>query len=254
MRMRALPYILALTAVPAFVAQAADDAGAMEGYFPTDGTIQAGAHVRLVLPEEFSAQMKKFSENLQKVSKEKREAYMKNFALDHQIEYDAEVWPDKADYDRFVEVWRQAKVDPISPAGVGLQKINDNMWRVVSAIAERNSKRQQPLSISALRYDAARNVWVSGNGELTARDYSTTEASIYGAQTGTEWSLEKEDSLTRFRETIRVTKTTDGKYVYLAYSFIEQSIATGTSIAQGAYLLQFPVQKAGANLGRPGQR
>lgn len=226
----------------------------MEGYFPTDGTLKAGAHVRTVFSEGFRDQLQKFSEAAQKLTPEKRDAYMKNLSWEQQPAYDAEIWPNKEDYNKFIEEWRKVQIQAITPVAVGLQSVGDNVWRVLSIMQDVKTKQQQPLTISALRYDANRNVWISNNGEMTARDYSTPETSLYGAQTGTEWTVEKEDALTHFRETIRVSKTTDGKNIYLAYSFVEQSVVTGANVAQGAYLLQFPVQTPGANLGKPGQR
>ena len=142
----------------------------------------------------------------------------------------------------------------MTEVAVGLEKSEDGTWSVLSATVDSKTKQQVPLTIGALRYDANRNVWISNNGELTAKDYSMTDASIYGAQIGTEWSLEKKDSLSHLRETLRLTKTIDGKYVYLAYSLVELSSVTGRGIAQGAYLLRFPQQTGGANLGTPGQR
>ena len=254
MRMKALSYILALFAFPAFIAQAADKAGAVEGMLPTDGSLKRGAHVRAVYPESFRDQLQAVSNALQKLSPEKRTAFAETFTLDQQPAYNADVWPKKEDYDHYIEEMKKVVIQPVTEVAVGLQKGENGTWRVLSVTVDAKTKQQIPLTISALSYDADRNVWISGNGELTAKEYSTPDTSIYGAQTGTEWSLEKEDSMTRMRETIRLTKTTDGKSVYLAYSLVEQSAVTGANIAQGAYLLMFPVQTPGANLGTPGQR
>ena len=252
--MKALSFILALATVPALVAQADDKAGAMEGYFPTDGTLRRGAQVRPVFPESFKDQLQLFSEALQKVSPEQRAAYMEKHSWEQQPAYSADIWPNKSDYDAFIEEWKKVQIRPVTEVAVGLQKADGGTWRVLSATVDAKSKKQVPLTVSALHYDSDRNVWISSNGTLKASDYTTPDTSIYGAQTGTEWTLEKEDTLTRLRETIRVTKTTDGKFVYLAYSLIEQSAVSGSNIAQGAYLLRFPVQTPGANLGTPGQR
>lgn len=226
----------------------------MEGYFPTDGTLKQGFHVRTVFAEGFRDQLQKFSEAIQKVPAEQREAYLKKLSWEQRPAYDAEIWPNKEDYNKLVEEWKKAKVEPVQVVAVGLMELGNGTWRVISATQDAKTKQNVPLTISALRYDANRNVWVSSNGELTAKEYSTPDTSIYGAQTGTEWNLEKSDALSNLRETIRVTKTIDGKHIYLAYSLVEQSATTGANIAQGAYLLQFPVQTAGANLGTPGQR
>lgn len=241
--MKALSFILALASIPALVAHAAE-AGSIAGYLPTDGSLKPGAIVRTVFAEDFRDHVQKFSEAVQKLTPEKREEYMKTFSWEQQPAYNENIWPDKADYDKFVESWRKAQVQPVAIVAVGMQEISDGIWRVLSIQQDPQTKQSQTLNISALRYDAKRNVWLSGNGELTAKEFSTPDTSLYGAQTGTEWSLEKEDSLSHFRETVRLSKTADGKYIYLAYNFVEVSVISGASIAQGSYLLQFPVQQA----------
>lgn len=258
MRMKALSYILALFAFPAFVAQAADKAGAVEGMLSTDGSYQMGHHVRPVYPESIREQFQALATSLQKLTPEKRAAFTSTFSMDQIPAYNADVWPKKEDYDHFIEEMRKVVIHPVTEVAVSMRKSdadNGSVWRLNSVTVDAKTRQQIPLTITALEYDADRNVWISANGELTAKEYSTPDTSIYGAQTGTEWTLEKKDSLTHMRETLRLTKTTDGKYVYLAYSLVEQSSVTGQNIAQGAYLLRFPQQKApSANLGAPGKR
>lgn len=251
--MKALSFILALFAFPAFMAQAADSAGAVEGMLPTDGSLKRGAHVRLVAPDTFRDPLQNFLAALQKLTPEQREA-IGTFSLEQQPVYNKDVWPNREDYDKFVAEWKKVQITPVTDVAVGLQKTEEGTWRVLSVTVDARTKQQIPLTISALRYDADRNVWISNNGELQAKPYSTTDSSIFGSQTGTEWNLEKNGNLTNLRESIRLTKTTDGKYVYLSYSLVEQSAVTGQNIAQGAYLLQFSMQTPGANLGTPGQR
>jgi hypothetical protein len=75
-----------------------------------------------------------------------------------------------------------------------------------------------------------------------------------GAQTGTEWKLTKEDSLSKLSETVRFSRTTDGKAVYVSYAFDERSTITNNVLAQGSYMLLFPIQTNQVNLGTPGSR
>ena len=228
----------------------------MEGYFPTDGSLMRGAHISPVVTEEFRNQLQNISIAAQKLAPEKREAFVKDFSWEQQVPaYNADIWPNKADYDKFVEERKNITIRPIGAVAVGLQNLGDGLWRILSVSQNAQTNQQSPIAISALRYDSNRNVWISNNGELTnVTEFSAPDTSIYGAQTGMEWSTEKKDDLTHMRETIRVTKTTDGKNVYLAYSFIEMSVISGANIASGAFLLQFPVKTTGANLGTPGQR
>lgn len=256
MRMKALSYILALSAFPAFLAQGAEKAEAVAGVlFSNNSALIPGVQVQPKYPESFREPLQAALNAIQKLSPEKREAIAKSFMLDQLPDYNPDIWPNKADYDRFVEEMKKVEIRPVSGVGVGMVKSDvDGTWRVLSTTLASDPKARKPLLIGALRYDSDRNVWISGNGELEAKEYSAPSTSIYGAQTGTEWVLEKKDSLTELRETIRLTRTTDGKNVYLAYSLIEQSAVTGANIAQGVFLLQFPAQRANANLGAPGQR
>lgn len=169
-------------------------------------------------------------------------------------EYDAELWPDKEEYNKFAEAWKKPGIRPAAIVGVGLQNLGNGLWRTLSVALDPRTRQQARLPISALRYDANRNVWISGNGDLTARDITLPDGHISGAQTGTEWSIEKKDSLSHMRESIRVTKTTDGKHIYLIYNISESSSVTGNGIMNDTISLQFTVQKPGANLGKPGQR
>ncbi len=252
--MKALTIISTLLALPVCIAQAADKAGAMEGYFPTDGTLQRGAHVRPVYSEALQKPVEVINQSLPKLSAEERATFIQEFAAEQLPSYNRAIWPSRDEYDKFVEAWKKTQIRNVTEVAVGLQKLEDGTWRVLSATVDAKTRQQRPLTISALRYDAEKNEWISNNGVLTAKDYTAPDTSIYGAQTGTEWSLEKNDSLVKLRETLRVSRTTDGKYIYLAYSLVEVSAVTGNSIAQGTYLLRFPVQVAGANLGAPGQR
>lgn len=254
--MKAFSTIFAMLAAPAMlsVAVCAESPGALEGYFPTDGTLKQGTAVRPVFTKEFAELQRSFASKVASLSEEKRKAFLEGIAPDSVPDYDSEVWPDKAEYDKFVAEWKKSEIQPIAVVAVGLHSSGQNMWKVLSSTIDPKTRRQGPLTIGALKYDAGKNAWISNNGELTAKSYTATDANIYGAQTGTEWNLSKEDALARTRETVRVTKTTDGKFVYLSYSFAEQSLITGASIAQGAYMLRFPIVTPAANMGTPGRK
>ena len=102
---------------------------------------------------------------------------------------------------------------------------------------------------------AKKNIWISNNGELTAKEYSATEDHVFGAQTGHEWKLEKEDSLSKMTEVIRVTKRTDSKAIFITYSFAEVSAITPNLVlAQGGYAVMIPTRTAQVNMGAPGSR
>ncbi len=255
--MKALSFILAALAIPALSAQAADKAGVMESYFPTtDGALHTGAQVRAVPDTEaLKEPIRKVNERIARIPKEEQAAFVNDFNAMQRPAYNADLWPDRKDYDEFIAAWEKTRIVPVTQVAVGLQKTEDGTWRVLSITVDARTKRQIPLTISALRYDSEKNVWISNDGVLTPEEYSVPDTSVFGAQTGTEWSLQQETPLgSTLKTSLRVTRSTDGKYVYLSYVFDERVTVTGNSFAHGAYLLRFPVPTPGANVGKPGQR
>ncbi len=254
--MKALSLIFAALAIPALSAQAADNAGVMESYFPTaDGTLRTGAQVRAVPDaESLKEPIRKVNERIAQIPQDEKVSFINDFNAMQCPQYSAAVWPDRKDYDEFVQAWEKTQVVPVTQVAMGLQKTDDGTWRVLSVTVDAQTKRQIPLTVSALRYDAEKNEWISNDGRLTPKDFSVPETSVFGAQTGTEWTLKKESPLSTLVTSLRISRTTDGKFVYLAYIFDERSTVTGNSIAHGDYLLRFPVPTPGADVGKPGQR
>ena len=256
--MKALSFILAALAIPALSAQAADKAGVMESYFPTaaDGSmlLRTGAQVRAV-PDAKSLEepLRKVNERIAQIPQDDKVAFIRDFNAMQRPSYNAAIWPDRKDYDAFLAAWDKTQVVPVTQVAMGLQKDGDT-WRVLSVTVDSQTKRQIPLTISALRYDADKNEWISNDGRLTPKDYSVPDSSVFGAQTGTEWTLKKETPISTLVTSLRVSRTTDGKFVYVAYIFDERATVTGNSIAHGDYLLRFPVSTPGADVGKPGQR
>ena len=169
------------------------------------------------------------------------------------MEYDADLWPDKAEYEKYTEAWKKTRLALMADVRVGLKSDGNNMYSVLSATRVANGG-SLPLTIGSLRYNAAKNVWVSNNGELTGSEFSASENFDYGAQTGNEWKMEKKDSLSSLSEMIRLTKATDGKAVFLYYSLQERSVISGTIIANHGYTIIFPITSASAHATRPGQK
>lgn len=236
------------------VAVCAESPGALAGYLPTDGTLKQGVAVRPVFTKEFVALQRTFAEAVAKLSPEKRKEFLEGLDPNAAPAYSADVWANKADYDKFIAEWKKTTVQPVTEVALGLQSAGQGMWKVLSITVDAKTRKTMPLTISALRYNAATNTWISNNGELQAKEYTATDANVYGAQTGTEWTLTKEDDLSRVNEAVRVSKTTDGKSIYVSYAFAEQSVISGSSIAQGSYVLQFPVVAPAANVSAPGRR
>ncbi len=254
--MKAFTPILALLAAPALIAPtfAAETPGALAGYLPHDGSLIQGAAVRAVIDPSLAEINKTVVTNFNKLPEEKKAEYIKSFDPNKAMPYDEAVFGDKAAYDKYLAAWKKTKIVPVSGVAMGLLASGTpNVWHVHSVTLDASGKTL-PLTISALKYDAKKNVWISNNGELTAKPYAADDTFSFGAQSGTEWTYEHEDSLSRLVETVRVTKTTDGDAVYVYYRFAESSVISGMAIAQGEYILRFPIVAASAGLSKPGQK
>ncbi len=254
--MKAYTPILALLATPALVATtfAEDAPGALAGYLPSDGSLMQGAAVRALVDESLAPFNKMVVENFNKLPEEKKAELVKLFDPNKAMPYDEGIFGDKATYDKYMEAWKKTRIIPVSGVAMGLLASGTkDIWHVHSVTIDA-AGRTLPLTISALKYDAAKNVWVSNNGELAAQPYSADDTFSFGAQSGTEWSYEHEDKLSKLSEKVRVTKTTDGEAIYVYYKFAERSAISGASIAQGEYILRFPIVSKSAGLSKPGQK
>ena len=254
--MKAILPIIALMAAPVVCTQAygAENVGVLNGYLPTDGTMKTGVAVAPQLTPEFAKMQQELVKKLRSLPEAKQKAFMEKYNPMILPTYDAEIWPDKAAYDSYKAEWKKSGIAALREVAIGLRSLGNNTWSVLSLTVDPQTRRSAPLTISALKYDAGKNVWISNNGELTAKTYEATEEHLYGAQTGTEWSLSKEDSLSKMSETVRISKTTDGKAVYISYAFDERSAISNAVIAQGAYTIRLAVKTAQVNMGSPGSR
>lgn len=207
-------------------------------------TLKAGHAVRPVYSESFQKAVQSVIEKLSAMpedKKDKRDAFIANFDLAVLPAFDADIWENQQAYEAYRAGLRETQVEPVQVVAVSLQSLGNDEWRLNSVTVDQN-QRSAPLTIGALRYNARSNTWVSNNGELRANPYTTTEDCAYGAQTGTEWRLEKQDEMSQVTEFVRFTKTADGQYIYIVYSFQEKSTISGTVLANGGYTLRFPAK------------
>ena len=248
--------ILAILAAPVALCSAAYAESAPEaiaGYLPCNGNTMQGSVVRPVRDPSFIELHRAAIERFLKLPKEKQEAINAKSSPERLMDYDADLWPDKAEYEKYAEAWKKTKLAMLADVRVGLQSDGNNVYSVLSGTRMANGG-SMPLTIGSLRYDGNKNVWISNNGELTGTAFSADEKSDYGPQTGNEWKMEKKDSLSTLNEMIRLTKATDGKAVFLYYSLIEKSAISGSVIANHGYTIIFPITSASANTTRPGQK
>lgn len=254
--MKASTLLCTLLAIPAAICttvNAQDVKTNISDYLPSDGSVRQGAVVQIGRDPSFIELHQTAVQRFVKLPKEKQEELNKAGSANKLMPYSADIWPDKAEYDRYKEAWKKSRIIPRADVAVGLQNNGNNTYSVLSATRMADGSTM-PLTIGSLQYDAGKNVWKSNNGELKPKAFSAGDDYDFGAQTGTEWSMEKEDSLSKLKETLLITKTTDGKAVYVAYAMNEVSAISGTVIANHGYVLFFPIQTERANATRPGRR
>ena len=254
--MKSHVFFCTLLAAPLAVcsaAQGAESADLVTSVLPTDGTLKQGAVVRVVPSEEFATLQKNVLARFAKLPKEKQQAISDRAVEMTLAEYTPELWPNKADYDAYAAAWKKATLIKAADVAIGLRKNSDGTYHVISATRISNSDTM-PITMGSLSYDATKHVWLSNNGEMTGKEFQTNENHLLGAQTGMEWSLTKEDSLSILKEQVRVTKATDGKGAYIYYNLSEISAYSKAPIANHGYVIFLPHTAAAANTGRPGQK
>ncbi len=254
--MKFLNTFLSLLAIPVLVSPvlAENTPGALAGYLPSDGSLKQGASVRAVLDSSLEPFANMIRDNLSKLSEEKRNELLKDYNSDNAFPYDEAIFGDKETYNKYMEAWKKTRFVPTGSVAIGLLATGTkDQWQVYS-VTKDAAGRALPLTISSLRYDAARNVWISPNGELTPTPFSADENFVFGAQSGTEWSVERSNRLAVCRETVRITKSTNGNAVFIYYFFIEKSTYSGGGVAQSQYVLWLPTITESAGLSQPGQK
>lgn len=245
--------MLAAPAVLCSTVQAAEAPEALKGMLPCNGTLAQGAVVRVVRTEEFAKLHQAALERFAKLPEETRKTIAEKSDAATVMDYNADIWPDKAEYDNYVAEWKKSALQAVTEVALGLAPSGNGQFRVLSATRVANNDTM-PITMGSLTYDSKKNVWISNNGEMAGKTFEAGENFDFGAQTGTQWELTKEDSLSRLHELVRITKTTDGKMVYVLYNLTEQSAITGSVIANHGYMLAFPIATAAAGTGKPGQK
>lgn len=254
--MKASHLLRTLLILPAAIVCNTVAAGAdvdIKGMLPCDGSIIQGSVVRTIRTEEFIKLHQAAAQRFAGLPKDKQDAINATSKPTFLSEYHADLWPDKAEYDKYVAAWKQSRIIKMTDVALGLKPIGNMKYTVLSAtkVAENTT---MPITIGALQYNDANKTWISNNGVLQPTPFNAGDNYDFGAQTGTEWKLERKDSLSTLTESVIVAKRTDGSGVYVMYNLTEKSAISGTDIANHGYMLFFPTRNASANTTRPGQK
>lgn len=255
--MKTLRPIFSIVATAALIStsMASTVPAALAGYdFATGDQAKIGFAVAPAFTEKYAELQKGVSEKINAMDEAKRVEFIKNYNPDTLIPYNPDIWADKKAYDEYKQEWQNTTMQGQAQVALSLQENADGKWNFYAITRNPANGQTLPLGISGLKYDPAKNTWTSSYGELTPQEFKVTDDFIFKAQTGTEWKLEKEDSFAKTSQVLRITKTTDGKLVYVFYAMAEQSKTTGALLNRQGYTLCFPVQQAQMDLGKPGSR
>ena len=247
----AAPAVLCAAAV-----QGAEAPKEIKEYFPCSpgNELLRGAVVRLEFSENFQKMHEALMQKLQGMPEADREEITEGILPNTALNYTPKLWEKKKDYDAYIEAWKQTKVVPLFEVGMDMKEdpSKPGEWRAMAVTVAGNGV--EPMTVANLRYRKEGNVWVSPNGELKAKPFSTEVNCAFGTMTGTQWTLEQKDSFSDTREAVTVAKSTDGKFVYVSYTLLEISPISGRVMTNHGYMMRFAVDKPRAGATKPGKR
>lgn len=235
--------LLATLTATALIAPAiaSPDQGAMAEYLPA-GTLISGCVIMPEFDPEVESFVTEINNRLHALPEEDRVNAMGSWIPGEPINYNERLWKDKDEYARYMVAWNKRRVKENEVVVIGMNKAGaPKVWQINSGVIDPRTQMLMPLRLSVMKYDAKNNEWSSGNGTLKSKNkVNRSKQYVFGAMKGEEWSLEKEDALSKMQESISFAKSNDGKYIYVFYAFIEVSSATNSILDKGEFILRFP--------------
>lgn len=225
---------------PAF---AASDQGVLAEYLPAS-TLISGCVVLPEFNQEVETFVAEINNRLFALPEEERRDAMGSWVPGEPINFDERLWKDKDEYDRYMAAWNKRRVKENEVVVIGMNKTGESkIWQINSGVIDPGTQMLMPLRLSVMKYNAQNNEWTSGNGTLKfKKKVERPMHYVFGAMNGEEWSLEKEDALSKTQESLSFTKSSDGKFIYVFYAFIEVSTATNGILDKGEFILRFPAK------------
>lgn len=208
---------------------------AFEGYLTPDEAVK-GDVVVVVPPDEIQVYIEKVQETAKK-DPEWFATYSKDAKPGIPLPFDEKLGITKAEYEDYLKLWSERKMQPV-PQGeliLRLEDKGDNLWMIRAT--------GRGADITALRYNAEKDIFISTSGELTRiADVDAEPQSILGAWKGKEWKMEKEDSFGITKENIAIGKLADGSFGLLVYRIQEVS-TSGTPLFDRSMVIRFAVKR-----------
>lgn len=240
--MKSLLPLISLLATPAALCTAwsAELPPALQN-FPGDGMRLTGESVKITPTPEFIRLQQNVQQKLQALPQDKKQAFLATYNSSELIPYSPDFWADEEEYATYKAEWNKIAIEPIQTIQLGVYSKDNGEWGLHGVSVNAFTRKLTPLSLSGMSYNPTDNTWTTANGTLKPRDFSTLSTNIYGARHGTNWILQKADSMSELTETLSISRRMNGEFLYLSYSFIERTPGSGTTLAQGSYVLRFRI-------------
>jgi hypothetical protein len=143
----------------------------------------------------------------------------------------------KEEYDDYLALWEKREFKERANVVLILRQSFGDTWSLTAT--------GEAGVISTLRYDPAKDIFRSPNGELSRlEDIKADSASILGAWVGHEWRLESESGLTKTKENFAIGRFEKKEFGIVIYR-VQEISSLGRLLLDKSLVLRFPLGKAG---------
>lgn len=202
-----------------------------------EGLLEAGVAVKgrigmVVPPKEIDKYIAKVEAAARKDSAWFRE-YSAKSKPGVPLPYDERLGVTKEEYAEYLGLWAKREFKPGEEVMVMLRPGVGGLWSLASTGGA--------SALSTLRYEAAKDVFRSPNGELKRiADIKADPASILGEWSGSEWRFEEETSLGRTKENFAIGRMAGDRFGLIVYRVQELS-SEGRPLLDRSLVIRFPL-------------
>lgn len=205
-----------------------------------EGLLREGAAVKgrigmVVPPKEIDKYIAKVEAAARKDS-----AWFREFSAKSKpgvpLPYDERLGLTKEEYAEYLALWAKREFKQGEEVMIMLRPGAGGLWSLAATGGAG--------ALSTLRYEAAKDVFRSPNGELKRiADIKADPASILGEWTGSEWRFEEETSLGRTKENFAIGRMAGDRFGLIVYRVQELS-AEGRPLLDRSLVIRFPLGAA----------
>lgn len=205
-----------------------------------EGLLREGAAVKgrigmVVPPKEIDIYIAKVEAAARKDS-----AWFREFSAKSKpgvpLPYDERLGLTKEEYAEYLALWAKREFKSGEEVMIMLRPGVGGLWSLAATGGAG--------ALSTLRYEAAKDVFRSPNGELKRiADIKADPASILGEWTGSEWRFEEETSLGRTKENFAIGRMAGDRFGLIVYRVQELS-AEGRPLLDRSLVIRFPLVAA----------